>query len=427
MNPLYLKAETSDNSQDFLSRCLGNIKPTEGSDVRPIFDKIIAKINPTLSEKDLKILKEWLGTQESNLHLFNQVLEENHIKFPPINVETMDLPMFTDYRSALALKLIQAKIHLSQKDTNLATANILEAYKFGRMVRYGERSSILHYMIGTSIEEQSLRWLQNILCTSKLSNDTMQQILFTIQLEKIKDEAFISAIKDEFNNFTIPIIEYYSKQIGPILKQLEINKKSILDEKESINLITKQLHRIVDNANSPWPERDDYVLRDYLQDPGIVAKLEKIENLMFCNGKTKFDINNVEQVTKWKELGKLANGKENILGKYLVSSSTSFESYHKRSVGLRTKVNLTRTLVALIIFNKKYGYYPKRLIELVESGIISQIPLDLFSNRIVNYSFQDKKIWSTGSDGVNNQGEEKNDIPLSCELIKKKPEKAPCN
>ena len=426
--PYNINAEPYSNSHVFLSKSLGSIRPPEDSAVTPIFDNIVREVNPTLNKKEIALLKNWIDTQTSNIKLIKKVIKSNHLRFPPIDVSTMEFPNFREYRSVLGLILIQAKIHLSQNDLNLAIVDILEALKFGRMVRYGERSTLLHYLIGISLEAQSLRWLQNILCTSKLSNKTLLQVLSVIEIEKVEDEAFIAALEGEVNNFTIPLIECHFKKIEPIFIQLEINQSNIYDKQDSINIVRKQFQKIRNNANAPWIERKEYFILDDFEDVYEIAdQLEEFEYLMPDCDENEFDMNNAEHVAKWKELEKLAKGKSNLLGRFLISSSPSFEPYHERSVVLRTKLNITRTMIGLAIFSNKFGKYPKELNELVESKILTQIPLDLFSNRPLHYSSQSQKLWSTGSDGINDSGNKKTDIVLSCELIKKDQEPCQCN
>jgi len=66
---------------------------------------------------------------------------------------------------------------------------------------------------------------------------------------------------------------------------------------------------------------------------------------------------------------------------------------------VRIKINIARTFIALKIFLNNNGLYPKKLNQFVETKILNRIPLDLFSNRTLQYSLPDYKLWSVGSDG----------------------------
>jgi hypothetical protein len=417
LNPFTLHAESQNNSYELLSQCFGKIRPSEESAIRPLFDKITRNTNPELSKTDIKLLKNWIETQQTNLELIDYALEANTLKFPPIDIASLELPMFQEYRSILGLKLIQVKIFLSENKYNAAIAHILEAVKLGRLVRHGEKSSILHYTIGVALEGQSIQWLQEILCIAKHNNRTLGQILGVIHHEEIPDEAFIASLRDELNNFVIPSIEYYSGQIEPILEELKMNGEHIYDKNDSINISKKQFQQIIHNAEKPWSKRAvDTITEDNPDE--LYDEFEDYLGLFACNDNDELNVKLEKDTAKWKELDSRARGKKNVLGRILLTSLSSLESFHKRSVALRTKNNITRTLVALKIFQNNYGHYPAELTQLVETEIITKIPLDLFSNQQLNYSLPASKLWSIGSDGKDNKGDQENDISFSCPSIK---------
>lgn len=423
---------SQENSHDFISKCLGNIRPVEESAIRPIFDQVINKVNPTVTEGNITLLKKWLNSKHAYIQLVDKAIEKSHIKFPLIDVSKdvslMELPSFTEFKSLIALKLIEAKIQIHEGYHEDAVETILDVVKIGNMVRHGEQSTILNYMIGTALERTGIRWLQDLLCTIKYDNRTLEMVLTVINVSKTSDDAFITAIESEFNNFIIPSIIIYSNKIEAILSQMKIDQASIYDRNDSIKITKIQYQRIIDNAKVPWPKRNKKKSSDSNNDLDILTpEAEYIMELVSCDMLNEFDIKNSEHVAKWQELELAAENKQNFLGRLLNSSSSSFDSYYQRSVKLRTKRNITRTFVALSIFNNNYGHFPKELNKLIEAEIIKEIPLDLFSNRPLNFSTSDSKIWSIGNDEKNNMGDQKNDIVFSYALTEKSQNSKPCN
>ncbi len=428
ISPANSRSESTRNSYDLLSQCLGNIRPSEESNITPIFDKITRNTNPKLTNSEISLLKNWLETQKNNIQLIDNAIAVDSIQFPLIDVSTMELPMFSEYRSLLSLKLIQAQIHLSDNNNHAALLNVLDAIKLGRMVRYGKNSSLFHNMIGISLEGNGVKWLQNILCTKKYSNKTLQLILRIIPNQGIIDKAFIASMEDELNDFVIPNIENYSDQIEPIITQLKMDRLSIYDRKDSIAMANKQFEQIINNAKTPWTDRNKDITSDnYKLSDEIITKAEELIYMLPSSNFSEFDINNQEVVAKWKEIELLANGKKNLLGRVLLSSTPLFEAYLQRSVELRTKINIARTFVALKIFQNNSGQYPEELNQLIETKILNHPPLDLFSSRPIQYSSANHKLWSVGSDGNDNKSDQENDIVFSCELKNKSQDTKPCN
>jgi hypothetical protein len=406
-------AKAKKNSLDFINPCLGTIRPPEDSKLRSLFDQIINSVNPPLAEKDILLLKEWGESKKQCSQLLEDALENNHLKFPQIDVSDPDLPYFADYKSLAGLKLINVKTYMNTGRHAEAIKNILDVIRFGSMVRFAEKSTILNYMIGTAIEGNGIKWLQDTLLFKDYSTNSLENILIQIQDNQPSDNAFINSINSELNNFIIPSIKLTAKQINPILSQLHIDHESVYDVNDSIQLHSIQIQHISRNAMLPWPKRNQK-LPSEIDSLSAYNTLELEETMYLVSGDmlNEFDINNIEHVKKWREVELAAKGKKNLLGRLYFSSSFPFDSYYQRSVELRTKSNMTKTLIALKIYYNAFGNYPERLSKLNEISNISKLPMDLFSNRPFNYSAAKLALWSVGSDEINNMGDQEKDIVL---------------
>jgi len=68
------------------------------------------------------------------------------------------------------------------------------------------------------------------------------------------------------------------------------------------------------------------------------------------------------------------------------------------SIAVRTEAHLaaTRTIVALRLFVREQGHWPKNLQELVTTGTVSELPLDPFSGRPLVYNAEERSVSTVG-------------------------------
>jgi hypothetical protein len=188
----------------------------------------------------------------------------------------------------------------------------------------------------------------------------------------------------------------------------------------TINLAKSLFELVINNATVPWPKRNkEYYYAIEKERERFPPEFECLFDSMSEDNDFvfHFDKKNMEHIQKWKKVAADAKGKSNVLGHLLyLQSFSNFDLFYRRSVELRTKCNITRIQIALNIFKNKFDRYPKSLDELVENKILIQIPLDLFSNRPLNYTSNDCKLWSIGYNEVNDNADIKKDIVFSCSL-----------
>ncbi len=71
---------------------------------------------------------------------------------------------------------------------------------------------------------------------------------------------------------------------------------------------------------------------------------------------------------------------------------------------VRTEREATRTVLALIIFERHKGVLPAKLSDLVDANILKPFPLDFFADAPLHYSRERHILWSAGIDGTDNNG-----------------------
>lgn len=100
---------------------------------------------------------------------------------------------------------------------------------------------------------------------------------------------------------------------------------------------------------------------------------------------------------------------ENPLGKlYLVLLMNHWEHlWNEQDIVLykmdMSRLNMFRTKVAVQIFKNKFKRPPQNVNELVQKQILTAVPYDYFSGKVLNYSAQ-SKIWSVGENTLDDGG-----------------------
>jgi hypothetical protein len=426
LTPFTSNAADPEISYELLSKSFKDIRPSEESDFRPVFDKVRSGINPVLTDNEIKRLEKWLDSKQDLIRLFDRAIKKNSIQYPVMDITSMEVLNFGDFKDAIVLKKLQAEQYLNDGHSGDAIDSILDAVKYGRMIASGENAQIIHYMAGSAFESKSLKWLESLLCRSRHDRGTLQRVLNAIPDKNIADSALVAAFTIELNSYAIPIIEMISSQIEPVLTELKMNHPPIFDKDDSVDLVSGLFKKVIENTTTPWPKRDKKISADFQNDfrkenPDREGLEDWMLSLLVGEKIDNFDINNKKQVAEWKKLERLSHGKKNVLGRTLLGYSLlDFNGFIERSIQVRTRSNLIRTLTAMKIFYDNHGRYPKNLHELVATGILDRVPVDLFSNQPLYYSAGNHKIWSVGKDEKNNGGDSDKDMVASVNRSKAK-------
>lgn len=428
-NPSF--AQNTENSFTLLEKTFGHLRPEEGSALEPIFENAIDYDDPFPAGQELQKLKDWLQSKEKYIRIIDQAIQIGSIQFPPIDIEEPLFPKFMDLRDASNVKLILARLHIEQQEFSKAFDDLLSVVKLGEMISSGQGAAIIHYMIGGVIEVSATNRLEKMCLNPEIDEKTLSGLLLKIKNSSRYDPILSTAFTEELNGFIVPTIINEDKSISRITKILSIDKNTIFDTDETVRLSKLFVSRIIKNSNSYWVLRDKNIVADAenLISPSINSS-KSYQDLtweFYLSGMIyNFDQKNEDHVKNWNALAEMANGEKNIWGRIgIASSMKTHETTVKKSIYKRTKKNMLRLVIALRIFDKKYIRYPKDLNELLRADIIDAIPLDIFSGKALNYSFDKQIVWSVGSDGNNNQGDTDQDIVISCN--KDKPLPSPCD
>jgi hypothetical protein len=152
------------------------------------------------------------------------------------------------------------------------------------------------------------------------------------------------------------------------------------------------------NACSAWSDRDGEVELEYeenrtnlLQDIAPLMKLLENEPLPLSRQAAQ------RARAAYLDL-------ENPVGRIMDCSMSSFLGSDVRVFRCRTEREAVRTVLALLIFERRKGVLPARLSDLVAENILKSVPPDPFSGGEMLYSRERRIVWSVGEDGTDDNG-----------------------
>jgi hypothetical protein len=104
----------------------------------------------------------------------------------------------------------------------------------------------------------------------------------------------------------------------------------------------------------------------------------------------------------------------NLLGEIMLGSSArAADSALKNSFKARTRLDLTRTFIALRIVRRETGAYPASLDAIVSCGLLAERPIDFFDGQPLRYSKEQRRLWSIGDAFFDKDGLQKKDLVVA--------------
>jgi len=153
--------------------------------------------------------------------------------------------------------------------------------------------------------------------------------------------------------------------------------------------------RLIADTQKPWSQRDVKIGTDAA---ALVKPAEwgDDENGARLTVGIALGLSAGSDEARWRELEQLPAQRANLLGRQIVKSTVAAMDMSARDLACRVETNLTRTFLALCIYQRKYGRLPPVLTELVKDGLLSALPPDLFTNEPLLYSPDTRTLRSAG-------------------------------
>ena len=349
----------------------------------------------TLSEDELEVIKHWVADNDETLKFVRQGNAKPYfwISYSPANKESTEvisilMPGLGKHKRMAQILCWQGLLQADNGQTQEAFESVNQAYLFGSHIR-GQKNSLIEQLVAMAIESMANKTLRIILSDNynKLDNAlltktakefermiTNKDFRLNISGEKLfmYDEAQRCFVESKIgrDHLYLPRLDMLSgKEFTTELLSAKAVKVlfSHPDKEETLKTVDKYydaLDELVDKTPATLKIEGD-PMRQLTED--------------LCRGNIFLEI-------LMPAMGKCA------------------EKSHKT----RTDAQATLTVIAILRYHKQNSVFPENLRVLVDSGLLTEIPIDPFSDKTLIYRKTDGDftLYSVGSDFEDDGGVE---------------------
>jgi len=368
-----------------------------------------------------KQLDAWLESKKEPLALMSQGIALGQLQFPILNDSTF-IPCFSNMRHAARVKVILAREHAERGEYTESAREFVETFKMGQLITTGN-GPLIHYMVGMAVEGLGLNGMRWLACRDDVPPEVLRQIQNDLPIPHADDPALAQTYRVEYVQCTVPALKEIEQNASSPTNHFPIYTSRVFDLTNSITLAGTFSARFVTNALTSWTNRDTRISTDAEN----LATLKGItNNLDFVMGLTMSSNMDRENRKKWKQLEKLGRKQPNIFGKLMLAMIIPVgDKLLENSVKFRTKINLTRALVALHLYRRDTGNWPESLEDVRMKSLLPDPPIDFFTGKPVLYSREKGMLWSVGADGKDDGGDEKKDVVITFPTQSSQPTHSP--
>ena len=354
-------------------------------------------------------LEKWMVSLQGPFSQVSEAIKIGHFKFPKFDVHNIPTSQLSGFRQIARCEAAKARISIEEKDYQGAGVTFLETFHLGQLMIDGE-GPLIHYLVGMAVQGIGVKGIMLMSTNSDVPTATLQFLLEKFPEAPEQDAALAEAFRAE-----------WELSVGQSLDDLQMLVSSptngspvalgtnIFDRGATIAMLNSVWGRMATNTTSSWISRDQKMESALQRITGCKADATDgfFWDYTMCFGDTN------QQAKCWAKVLKKARKTPNILGREYVSFMNFGDAPLEKSARCRTERNIVRTMLAITLHRRQTGKFPASLDDLVSSGILARVPIDLFSGKPLLYSKEKGIVWSVGPDGRNNKGHKDKDIVIS--------------
>ena len=391
-------AEEGQNAEPFYSKAV-ELYNTEAIDSLNLDDKYKDKsfdIGPrSFSEitwKERTAVEKWV---KDNAAVLEQVRQGNDLHFCWRKYDTGDyksteligilLPHLKDYKNLARLILWQGLIYADAGEYDKAFDNVEDAYLFGERIK-SRNNTLIEQLVGIAFERMSSK-VMCIILDENSDDITAEQL---------------AALNNRYKSLVETSI-YNVDYSGEVLCMKDEAQRSFVESRFGPDhLYAKRLAMICD---------DDYpglaaifAFKSLFNHPDKKGTLETIDQFSdYMNAATAITpaANKAQGQSISEKVDELSKGNV-FLSAMMPALGRVIEMFYQNKI----QTEAVRAIIALHQYNKQNSRYPESLNELVETGLLEQVPLDPFSDKEIMYKKEGGsfKLYSIGSNFVDDGG-----------------------
>jgi len=355
-----------------------------------ILDLIVSKKYEDANSEQKQLVEKWLTDNKEILDLVVAGTQKPYYweSYKGESIYEVPLPNLSRFRTLAYSLRWRIRLSAEQGWYENAFDDIKNSYRFGRHIRKGDKL-LIEQLVGIAIEALSVQTLRSILGEYQIDSSKLTQLQKDFE-QIITDENFAISFKAE-KLCRYDWLQRCYTEGGPggghpyslaFRKMVEINQGI--------------------NAKKTW-------FADYCKNlgtaisfllglsPGRTETLKSVNDL-YDFFDSEFALKTPVQVQAQKtEIDKRV---KQLTGRNFLIRLTvpAFEKVFEISSRLKTDVEGTLTIIALLRYRQDKGRYPQNLDELKQAGYIKEIPIDAFSDKPLVYKKTDDNfiLYSVG-------------------------------
>jgi len=399
----------STNAYTILDTVYSRFTLPTNTQIKTAFETCYSFNVPVTNKSARAELEKWMVSLQGPFSQVSEAIKTGYFKFPQIDLHNMSTTQLSGFRQIGRCEVAKARLAIEAKDYQGAGITFLETIQMGQLIAGGS-GGLIHYLVGVAVQGMGIKGIISMATNSNVPTETLQFLLKQLPEAPEQDAALVDAFSgerelavgqslDDIQQFVLSPTNGSPVKLGT----------NVFDRGATIAMLNSVWGRMAANTTNSWLGRDQTMEHDLQRVTG--CKSDFTEGFFWDYALCFNDTN--KQAKCWAKVVKKARNMPNILGKQYVSIMNMGNSPLEKSVKCRTEQNIIRTVLAITLYKRQTGKFPESLDELIGSGILTQIPLDLFSNKPLLYSKEKGIVWSVGPDGRNNKGHKDKDIVIS--------------
>ncbi len=394
------------NAYDILDTVYSQFTLPTNTHIQAAFETCYNFNVPVTNKSARAQLDVWMGSLKGPFDQVSTAIRTGHLQFPPFDVHNAALPQLAGFRQIARCEVAKARLLMEEKDHQGAGVAFLETFQMGQLMMEG-KGPLIHYLVGTAVQGMGIKGVMSMSTNSGVTTATLQFLLQKFPDAPERDADLAEAFRGEWKLSVGQCLDDIQQLVSsPTNGSPVAIGTNVFDRAATITMLNTVWGRMTTNATSSWLGRDQRMEADLLRITGCQADATEgfFWDYAMCFGDTN------EQAKCWAKVLKKARKMPNILGREYVSIMRCGVAPLEKSVRCRTERNIVRTMLAITLYKRQTGNLPESLDDLVSSGTLDRVPVDLFSGKPLLYSKEKGIVWSVGPDGRNNKGHKDEDI-----------------
>lgn len=369
---------------------------------------------------DLDDLRAWLKRNKEALDLIDASLKKAKAQWPERNPQNPQPEL--KFATLIRARLFEAEQLAEQSKFEAAVESLEGSLKLAQMGIEGD-SALIHYLIACSARSIAQDAVLRLAARKQVPLSLVERLLSDLPSLDSETNSYDKVLRVEFTrdyNSKLDVkqmAEAWSKLpidsgafslfpedcrrplkvlLDPSLIALHPNPLNLQVETE-ISIRHYRIYRT--NSISKWEDRcgdaqdeEDEIHTNLLSEIAPLMKLVEDEPLPLSRAAA------LKARTEYLKI-------ENPVGRIMDCSISGFMGSDNKVFNSRTEREAMRTVLALLIFERKNGVLPEKLSDLVDMKTLKSVPRDFFSGNPILYSRERRIVWSVGADGEDNHGE----------------------